>query len=54
MRNGERVPEVKNFLLNFYIQWRPQNKIVIVNKNFWDRANPKKENKIKNRAYTTV
>ena len=25
MRNGERVPEVKNFLLNFYTQWRPQN-----------------------------
>ena len=52
LRNGERVPKVKNFLLNFYTQWRSQNKIVIVNKNIWDRANPKE--KILNRAYTTV
>ena len=46
MRNGDQVPEVKNFLLNFYAQWRPQNKTLIVNKNIWDRANPKEENKI--------
>ena len=35
------------------MQGRPQNKTFIVNKNIWDRANPrKKENQ--NRAYTTV
>ena len=45
MRNHERVPEVKNFLLNFYTQSRPQNKTVIVNKNIWDRANPKENKK---------
>ena len=47
MRNGEQVLEVKNFLFNFYTQWRPQNKTVIVNKNIWDRANPKENNKIR-------
>ena len=46
MRNGDQVPEVKNFFLNFYAQWRPQNKTLIVNKNIWDRENPKEENKI--------
>ena len=26
MRNGEEVSGLKHFLLNFYAQWRPQNK----------------------------
>ena len=46
MRYGKRVPEVKSFLLDFYTQWKPENKTVIVNKNVWDRAKSKERNKI--------
>ena len=46
MRYGKRVPEFKSFLLDFYTQWKPENKTVIINKNIWDRANSKEQNKI--------
>ena len=46
MRYGKRVREVKSFLLDFYIKWKPENKTVIVNKSIWDRASPKERNKI--------
>ena len=46
MRFGDQVPEVKNFLLDYYTQLKPQNKTVIVNKNVWDRASQKERCKI--------
>ena len=46
MRYGKQVLEVKSFLLDFYTQWKPKNKTTVVNKNVWDRANPKEKNKI--------
>ena len=46
MRYRKRVPEVKSFLIDFYIKWKPENKTVIVNKSIWDRASAKEGNKI--------
>ena len=34
MRFGDQVPELKKFLLDYYTRLKPQNKIVIINKNF--------------------
>ena len=46
MRYGQRVPEVKSFLLDFYTKWKPENKVIILKKNVWDRASPKERSKI--------
>ena len=46
IRYGKRVPEVKSFLLDFHTKWKLENKTVIVNKSVWNRASPKKRNKI--------
>ena len=46
MRYDKRVPEVKSFLLDFYTKWKPENKVIILKKNVWDRASPKERSKI--------
>ena len=45
MRFGDQVPEVKQFLLDYYTELKPKNKTVIVNKNVWDRTSQKERSK---------
>ena len=40
------MPEVKNFLVDYYTRLKPQNKTVIVNKDISDRASQKERSKI--------
>ena len=45
MRFGDQVPEVKQFLLDYYTELKLKNKTVIVNKNVWDRTSQKERSK---------